>query len=45
MTAYWKNHPPIHVMIASYFGIGDDAKKADNENADFAELLSQIPQV
>ncbi len=24
MTEYWKENPPLHVMVAAYFGISKD---------------------
>ncbi len=38
MMKYWENSPPVHLMVAAYFGIGKkkEGKKADNATA--AEL-------
>lgn len=36
MTAYWKHSPPIHLMIAAYFGIGD---KKEEQQGSLDEFL------
>jgi hypothetical protein len=43
MNEYWRNYPPIHVMIASYFGLGEKPKEVDNSPDDLSELLGNIP--
>lgn len=39
MNDYWKSHPPIHAMIAAYFGIKRQPKISEKElKIDFLEL-------
>lgn len=47
MTAYWRDNPPMHEMIASYFSVGKFAdKKADaQETGSIEELLQGVPMV
>lgn len=42
MSAYWKNNPPLHSMIAAYFGIGTPKKQSDG--GDIAELMAAFPE-
>ena len=41
MTAYWEQFPPLHVMVAGYFGLG---KKKVYTN-DLGALLGVANQV
>lgn len=45
---YWKGFPPVHVMVAAYFGIEPEkraVKAADGamDPAVLAELMAQFP--
>jgi len=41
---YWLGHPPVHIMMATYFGIKDEAKKTDaNSEQTLAELMATFP--
>jgi hypothetical protein len=47
LSRYWAKHPPVHLMVAAYLGIG---KKAGRQKTDgfektggFAELLGMFP--
>lgn len=33
MNAYWAEHPPLHVMVAAYLGVGgkSTSKKVDEQ--------------
>ena len=42
MTAYWKHSPPVHLMIAEYFGVG---KKKQQKNSDFDEFMRDCTMV
>ncbi|WP_284281126.1 hypothetical protein [Limnobacter litoralis] len=42
MTKYWETAPPVHVMVAAYFGIGKKKKQA--EPVDMEELMRSFPQ-
>jgi hypothetical protein len=39
LNRYWKGHPPVHVMVAAYFGIKPEAEASDPESQDFSALL------
>ena len=41
MQEYWKSNPPMHQLVAAYFGFGGK-KPAET---DLSELLSIIPEV
>jgi len=44
LNLYWKDNPPLHVMVAAYFGIGKkETKEAENDNLE--EILSMMPVV
>ncbi len=44
MNDYWESNPPLHQMVAAYFGIQPDSSVPDSEAAsdDFASLLGDI---
>lgn len=42
MTAYWQNNPPVHLMIASYFGISKEKKPEITDEASFGDLLAGV---
>lgn len=43
-TAYWESHPPVHIMVAAYFGIEPKASATTapraNDDAVLASLMS-----
>lgn len=43
-TAYTQEHPPLHVMVAAYFGIGGGGKpeRASQDDA-LTELIAYLP--
>jgi len=43
LTANWLQTPPIHYMLAAYFGISK-SKKADEPEDDLGIVLAQFPQ-
>ena len=46
LTEYWQSYPPVHVMVAGYFGIKPKAKakKAQMDDAAIAELMANFPR-
>lgn len=40
LNRYWAGHPPVHVMVAAYFGIKPEDEASDPEKQDFTALLS-----
>lgn len=40
MNRYWEQFPPLHVMVAAYFGI---TPKKQQEPASVDELLAMFP--
>lgn len=48
LNKYWQRLPPLHVMVAAYFGIKDPAETSDApamSEADIGALIASIPQV
>lgn len=29
MNAYWEEHPPVHLMVAAYLGVGKKSSSAE----------------
>lgn len=48
MNTYWRNHPPLHLMVASFLGIKPEPKSAaggqPDDQPDLVALLAQFPQ-
>jgi len=46
MNAYWKKHPPLHLMVQAFLGIGEapGTKPGEDEQNDLAMVLAQFPQ-
>ncbi|HWK45130.1 MAG TPA: hypothetical protein VNT30_10430 [Stellaceae bacterium] len=40
LTRYWNRHPPTHVLVAAYLGIG---RQHDQSGSGMAELLALFP--
>jgi hypothetical protein len=41
MNDYWRGHPPVHAMVAAYFGIKPEEETArESAEQDFSALLS-----
>jgi hypothetical protein len=40
LTDYWKGHPPTHVMVAAYFGIGPEKPAAEADKQNFDDLFA-----
>ena len=40
LNEYWAGHPPLHAMVAAYFGIKPNPTPADLENQDFSGLFA-----
>lgn len=38
MSAYWTNHPPVHLLMAAHVGFKPEPEKA----ADISELLANF---
>lgn len=39
LNKYWDGHPPLHIMVASYFGVLKVPKK-ENTQSDMNELAA-----
>ena len=39
MTTYWKYQPPIHLMLASFFGIKEKTKEPEMSFEDFVRMF------
>ena len=39
---YWGKHPPLHVMVAAYLGIKDEAEEILGEDADLGNFLGDL---
>ncbi|WP_162788093.1 hypothetical protein [Chromobacterium haemolyticum] len=48
MNTYWRNHPPLHLMVAAYLGIKSEPKSTaggqPDDQPDLVALLAQFPQ-
>ena len=50
MTDYWRNHPPVHILVAGYMGykptqeVTDAPDLASNLVAMAADLASELPE-
>lgn len=46
MNAYWKKHPPLHIMIQAFLGIGEKPATSEpgEDQPDLATVLAQFPQ-
>ena len=50
LTRYWINHPPLHLMVAAYLGVGKrtrfgslvPAPLAKGENLDIGAVLAEL---
>jgi hypothetical protein len=46
MNDYWESHPPIHLMVAAYFGIKPKTtnitETAENDPAELAEFIAMF---
>ncbi len=50
LTRYWINHPPLHLMVAAYLGVGKrtrfeslvPAPPAKGENLDIGGVLAEL---
>lgn len=45
MTNYWKKNPPLHLMVAAYFGVGGKPEAEKNHEKQLGDLLAKIPMV
>ena len=43
MAHYWKNHPPLHLMIRAYLGIKGE-KAPETEKGTLADLVGMAQQ-
>ena len=43
LTKNWMETPPVHYMLASYFGI-KKSKSEDEQEEDLAPVIAQFPQ-
>lgn len=41
MGAYWYNHPPVHLMLRQFFGLGEKSE-SDGESGDLDELVGMF---
>ena len=51
LTRYWINHPPLHLMVAAYLGVGKRTRfrslsyrhpSAKGENLDIGAVLAEL---
>ena len=50
LTRYWINHPPLHLMVAAYLGVGKrtrfgslaPASPVSAENVDISAVLAEL---
>lgn len=41
MGEYWYNHPPVHLMLRQFFGLGETST-SDDESGDLDELVGMF---
>lgn len=42
LTTYWRNNPPLHVMVAAYLGIKPKATPKENDPAEIDAFVSAL---
>ena len=47
LTAYWVEHPPVHVLVGAYLGVGKHQRKRapatmSNPGSDIQVLLAEL---
>jgi hypothetical protein len=51
LTAYWAEHPPLHILVGAYLGIAKHRRKGESSapqsqrsaaNSDMAALLAEL---
>jgi hypothetical protein len=47
LMAYWVEHPPVHILVAAYFGVGKHQRKraapaGSNPGSDIQALLAEL---
>jgi hypothetical protein len=47
LTAYWVEHPPVHILVGAYLGVGKHQRKravstGSNRSSDIQALLAEL---
>jgi hypothetical protein len=50
LASYWAQHPPLHLLVAAYLGVGKEkharppasVKRAQRSNSDVGSVLAQL---
>jgi hypothetical protein len=46
LTAYWVEHPPVHILVAAYLGLGpknmSDYRASGSRNCDLDQILAGL---
>ena len=45
LTDYWKENPPVHVLVAAYMGAGQEEKPQSMTQEDIEALMAVTPMV
>ena len=45
MTHYWKDNPPVHLMIAGYFGIGQAKAEQPSDPSELMFGATELPKL
>lgn len=45
MNAYWADHPPVHIMVAAYLGIGKKSSASSGEPLENASEFVPVATV
>jgi hypothetical protein len=45
MNAYWSDHPPVHIMVASYLGVGKKTSTSSGESLENASEFVPVATV
>lgn len=44
LSGYWRRHPPMHIMVAAYLGVGDKpARERDEDGTSLFDLFPGSP--
>jgi hypothetical protein len=43
LCAYWAEHPPVHLMVAAYLGVGEDKPQAVRPAAAPPSQVNTLP--
>jgi hypothetical protein len=42
LTQYWRDNPPLHILIGAFLGVKPSGKSLKNKEPDLAELIAEL---